>query len=168
MVLLGGLAGLIGFFLPLLVGEGHGTTDSLSAFQAVRLGSKLNEATEQATAGSTAAEAQSARDEMGDVVAKIKAVFYALYAPALLLFLFGLIGLLKKKFGRGLGVLSFLLGLVSIGLWALLFKAIGDAGGGHPDVKLSMGIGGHLLLAAGVLGFLGGIINTVKPDHGFM
>lgn len=170
MVLVAGLVGLIAFFLPFLSAESQGKSASISAFQAVKGIDGAIDATDQATAGATNAEAKSARAEIADVVNKVKAFLYAMYAPALLLFLFGLIGVIKKKFGRGFGVLSLLLGLVALGFWALLFMAAGEANKdqGGADVKVALGLGVHLLLATGILGFLGGIINTVKPDRGFM
>jgi hypothetical protein len=171
MVLVAGLAGLIAFFLPFLKAESQGKSASISAFQAVKGIDTALEKTDAATAGAAATpEAKSATAEIADVVNKVKAFLYAMYAPALLLFLFGLIGVLKKKFGRGFGVLSLLMGLVALGFWALLFMAAGEANkdstGG--DVKVALGLGVHLLLVTGILGFLGGITNTVKPDRGFM
>lgn len=169
LVLIAGLAGLVAFFLPFLTAESGGKTASISAFQAVKGIDTALDATEQATAGATTPEAKSATAEIADVVNKVKAFLYAMYAPAVLLALFGLIGVLKKKFGRGFGVLSVLMGLIALGFWALLFMAAGEANKdqGAGDVKVALGLGVHLLLATGILGFIGGITNTVKPDYGF-
>src|SRR5262245_16829791 len=170
MVLVAGLLGLIAFFLPFLKAEGQGKSASISAFQAVKGIDTALDATDQAAASATTAEAKSATAEIADVVNKVKAFLYAMYAPALLLFLFGLVGVLKKKFGRGFGILSLLMGLVALGFWALLFMAAGEANKDSTgtDVKVALGLGVHLLLATGILGFLGGITSTVKPDRGFM
>jgi len=171
MVLVAGLMGLIAFFLPFLSAESQGKSASISAFQAVKGIDTALDATEQAAAaGNATAETKSASSEIAEVVNKVKAFLYAMYAPALLLFLFGIIGVVKKKFGRGLAVLSLLLGLVALGFWALLFMAAGEANkdATGSDVKVALGLGVHLLLGTGILGFLGGIINTVKPDRGFM
>lgn len=170
MVLVAGIAGLIAFFLPFLKAESQGKSASISAFQAVKGIDTALEKTDAAAAGATTAEAKSATAEIADVVNKVKAFLYAMYAPAVLLFLFGLIGVIKKKFGRGFGVLSLLLGLVALGFWALLFMAAGEANKDNTasDVKVALGLGVHLLLVTGILGFLGGITATVKPDRGFM
>jgi hypothetical protein len=170
MVLVGGIIGVVAFFLPLfsVTGkvQGKDVTVALSAFTVVRGAQSVQASIEKQAGAQAAAADQKSFDDLEDMSAKFKAVFLGMYAPAALLILLGLIGVLKKKFGRGFGVLSVLLGLVSIALWALIFAGTKDKVGGETGFALGLGI--HLMLAAGALGFLGGIINTVKPDHGFM
>jgi hypothetical protein len=169
LVLVAGLMGLVAFFLPMVTAEHQGQKISASAFQAVRgvsIGEeKLDEASK--TQAAATPEGQKAVSDMGDFLTKVKAFLYGVYAPALLLTLFGLIGVLKKKFGRGFGVLSVLLALVVLGLWALFFMAQGEVNKDATEGKIALGLGIHLLLGTGILAFIGGITNTVKPDYGF-
>ena len=169
MVLVAGLMGLVAFFLPFLSVEAEGKSVSVSAFQAVRGISVVEKEVDKAAGAATAAtaEGQAALGELDEVLTKVKSFLYAMYAPALLLVLFGLIGVVKQKFGRGFAILSLLMGLIALGFWALLFMAAGEAnkGEGQGDAQVALGLGVHLLLGTGILGFLGGIINTVKPDR---
>ena len=170
MVLVAGLMGLVAFFLPFLSVEAEGKSVSVSAFQAVRGISVVEKEVDKAAGTTTAAtaEGQEALSELDEVLTKVKSFLYAMYAPALLLVLFGIIGVVKQKFGRGLAILSLLMGLIALGFWALLFMAAGEANkseAGQTQAQVALGLGVHLLLGTGILGFLGGIINTVKPDR---
>jgi hypothetical protein len=168
MVLVGGIVGVVAFFLPMFSVEGGGKTFTVSAFQVVR-GAEAIKASMEKQAGEKASsdpEAQKAFDDLEDATTKFKGVFLGMYAPAAILLLLGIIGVLKKKFGRGFGVLALLFGLVAMGLWGLIFTGTKDSQASQHAFALGLGI--HLMLAAGILGFLGGITNTVKPDHGFM
>jgi hypothetical protein len=170
MVLVGGIVGVVAFFLPMFSVEGdvggQNKKVTVSAFQAVR-GAEAVKASIESQAGVQVASAdQKSFDDLEDATTKFKGVFLGMYAPAALLLLLGLIGVLKKKFGRVFGVLSVLFGLVAIALWGLIFTGTKDTETGQAAFALGLGI--HLMLVSGILGFLGGIINTVKPDRGFM
>jgi uncharacterized membrane protein YkgB len=104
--------------------------------------------------------------DVGDFFTKVKAFVYGIYAPALLIVLLGVIGVLKKKFGRGSGVLAVLFALVTLAVWGFLFMLAGEVNKGG-NTKLALGLGTHLLLGTGILALVGGITNTFKPDYGF-
>lgn len=167
MVLAGGLMGLVAFFLPLFSVAAGGKSFTVSAFQAVR-GVEAVKAHIESEAGEKVQadpEAQRAMSDLDDVLTKVKSYLYIMYAPAALLVLLGLIGVVKQKFGRGFAILSLLLGLVALGFWALLYFAAGEAKKEQAEAAFGLGLGVHLLLGTGILGFLGGAINTVKPDR---
>jgi len=168
MVLVGGILGVVAFFLPMFSVEGGGKKFTVSAFQAVR-GAEAIKSSMESQAGEKASNDPSTKkafDDLEDVTTKFKSVFLGMYAPAAILLLLGLVGVLKKKFGRGFGVLALLFGLVAMGLWGLIFAGTKDQKATENAFALGLGI--HLMLATGILGFLGGITNTVKPDRGFM
>ena len=167
IVLAGGLLGIIGFFLPFISAQIEGKELGVSAFQVIKGIDLAEEVADEAAAAAkaenaaAAGEVDKARSDFQDVLGKIKAFLYAVYAPALLMLLFGILGAVKHRFGRGVGVLSLLLGLLTLGVWALLSAAAGEAGG-----EAKLGLGAQLLLATGIGGALGGLVATIKPDRG--
>lgn len=153
LVLLGGIAGVAAFFLPFVTVASGGDSASLSAYQAVRGVDVIED-----NMGKGEAPPQ-AQEELQSVLDRVKGFLYGIYAPSVLMILFGLIGVIKGKFGRGFGLVSFLLGGLTLGVWGLI---AGVAGGS----ATSLGLGVHLLAVAGALGVVGGLVNSVKPDHG--
>jgi hypothetical protein len=90
------------------------------------------------------------------------------YAPAALLALFGLIGVLRRRFGRALGTLALLAGLASIGAWLGLRFGIrfALAEADLQKTQVALMFGAHLLLVAGAAGVLAGIGALARPDLG--
>ena len=101
IVLVGGVLGLIAFFLPLVSinrPDFHGTA---SAFQVVK----------------------------GIDAGAVRTFIYAVFAPALVFALVGGLALRKGSFGRGAGTLALIFGLLGLAVTALLKSAAeGDAG----------------------------------------
>ena len=167
MVLVAGLMGLVAFFLPLFSVDVGGKSFTVSAFQAVR-GVEAVKTNLEKQAGEkmqSDPQAQKSIEDLDEVLTKVKSYLFIMYAPAALLMLLGIFGVVKQKFGRGFGVLALLLGLVTFGFWALLFFAAGEAKKEEAQAAFGLGLGVHLLLGTGILGFLGGITNTIKPDR---
>src|SRR6188768_2236504 len=123
IVLVGGILGILAFFLPLVSVERQGHKASVSAYQVVKGLDQVQTAADDAVQqGSFDAEtATSAKKDIG----AIKGIVMAVFAPALLLALIGGLGVARKKFGRVAGTFSFLLGLVGLGIGAIL-KAAAD------------------------------------------
>lgn len=155
LVLAGGLLGILAFFLPMVTIHRADYSGSASAFQIIKGLSVASDAvsSEEVRAAAMNSEAVSQAKEGLDAM---KGIVMAIFVPAILLAAIGALAVTKKKFGRGAGVFAFLLGLVGLGIGALLKSAAGDDGG----------IGLTLLLATGVLGTLGGLFALVKPDRG--
>jgi hypothetical protein len=101
IVLVGGVLGIIAFFLPLVSinrPDFHGTA---SAFQVVK----------------------------GIDAGAVRTFVYVVFAPALLLALVGGLATRRGSFGRGAGALSLVFGLLGLAIAALLKSAAeGDAG----------------------------------------
>lgn len=157
IVLGAGILGLIGFFLPMISVQKSGIEGKLSAFQIVKgIDSAQDVVGEAGAAAAGTADEKRAVSEANDALGAVKGIVLALFVPALLLALFGGIGAAKKRFGRGFGVTSLLVGLLGLGIWALLSSA----------AEGSAGIGLHMLLLTGLGGIIGGLVATVKPDRG--
>src|SRR3954470_5176223 len=155
LVLAGGILGILAFFLPMVTIHRAGYTGSGSAFPIIKGLSVATGAvsSEEVRAAAMNSEAvQSAKEGLD----AMKGIVMAIFIPAVLLAAIGALGVAKKRFGRGAGVLAFLLGLVGLGIGALLKSAAGEDGG----------VGLTLLLATGVLGTVGGLFALIKPDRG--
>jgi hypothetical protein len=110
------------------------------------------------------------RDTRADVRLVAEAARWAAlaYAPSALLLLLGLLGLLARRFGRLLGALAFLAALPSIGAWLALRLGIPLAlrEADLPHTQISLLVGAHLLLVAGIAGVLVGLGALISPDLG--
>ena len=155
LVLAGGLLGIIAFFLPMVTVHRGGHEASVSAFQIIKGLNLASDAVGSETVSHAAmnTEAVASAKEGLDTM---KGIVMAIFVPAILLAALGALGVSKKKFGRGIGFFSFILGLAGLGIGALMKSAAGDDGG----------IGLTLLLATGALGTVGGLFALVKPDRG--
>ena len=158
IVLVGGILGILAFFLPMVTVEREGKSVSVSAFQVVKgldaVGSELDK--ENVRVKAAAYGETATLNKAKDGVEGMKGIVMALFAPALLLAAIGGAGVARKKFGRVAGTFSLLLGLVALAIGALLKSAAeGDSG-----------IGLTFLLLTGVAGVVGGLITLVKPDRG--
>jgi hypothetical protein len=157
IVLVGGILGILAFFLPLVSVHRADFKGTASAFQIVKgLDQVSHEVDREADRAAARAEAPSLEvDKAKDGIGQIKGLVLAIFAPAALLALIGGLGVARKKFGRGAGALSLVFGLIGLGIAALLKSAAeGDAG-----------IGLTLLLVTGITGVVGGILALAKPER---
>lgn len=159
IVLAAGVIGLIAFFLPLVAVQKSGIEGKLSAFQIVKGIDSAKDVVKDAPTGTV--EDRAAVSDANSALSAIKGVVLAIFAPALLLFVFGGVGAAKKKFGRGLAIPSMIFGILGLLIWSVLNAAASEGGGGESVA----GIGMHLLLFTGLGGALGGLIATIKPDR---
>ncbi len=158
IVLGAGLIGIIAFFLPLVSVQKSGIEGKLSAYQIVKGIDSAKDVVSDAPAGTV--DDRAAVADANDALGAIKGIVLAIFAPAGLLLLFGGIGAARKQFGRGLAIPSMLFGLIGLAIWALLNSAASSGGGDS-----AAGIGMHMLLLTGLLGTVGGLFATVKPDR---
>lgn len=158
IVLVGGILGIVAFFLPLVSVERNGKSASVSAFQVVKgLDAVQNELEKDNVRVSAAAYGGTAAlNEANDGLENAKGIVLGMFAPALLLAAIGGAGVGRKKFGRVAGSFTLLFGLLALGIGALAKSAAGA----------ESGIGITLMLLAGVAGVVGGLITLVKPDRG--
>jgi hypothetical protein len=158
IVLVGGILGILAFFLPMVSVERQGKQVSVSAFQVVKgldaVGGALDNEDVRVKAAAYG-ETSSLRSAKKDVDG-MKGIVMAIFAPALLLALIGGMGVARKKFGRVAGTFSLLFGLLGLGIGAILKSAAeGDSG-----------VGLTVLLLTGVVGVAGGILALAKPERG--
>jgi hypothetical protein len=157
VVLVGGILGILAFFLPMVSVTRQGHTATVSAFQVVKgLDAVQGEMTKDEVKVKAAAyDGGRSLKEANDGVGSIKGIVMAIFAPALLLVLMGGVGVARKKFGRVAGTFSLLFGLVGLGIGAILKSAAeGDSG-----------VGLTILLITGLAGMVGGIMALVKPER---
>jgi len=168
IVLVGGILGIIAFFLPLIAVKDSGVEGALSAFTIVKGIDQASDVINDkavAAAADSAEEFASQKKDANDALGAVKGVVLAIFAPALLLVVIGGVGVMRKKFGRLGGTGALLFGLIGLGIWAVLNSAANDvASDAHAgSVK---GIGMYLLAVTGACGILGGLMTLVKPDRG--
>jgi hypothetical protein len=164
IVLVGGILGLIAFFLPAVNVTTERGKVGVSAMQLVAGLDLAKSAVDEAAVTPDTADAAAFSKARGDTsaeISKIKGFVLALFAPALLLVLLGGVGAMRRKFGRGFGAMSLLLGLISLALGALIMSVASEGGS-----ETGAGIAITLLVVTGIAGAIGGLLALVKPDRG--
>jgi hypothetical protein len=110
---------------------------------------------------------RGARDD-ARLIAEVSRWAALAYAPAALLALLGLIGVLSRRFGRVLGAGALLFGLGSIAAWIGLrygiAYALEEADLRRTEVTLLFGA--HTLLLVGIAGVIAGVGALARPDLG--
>ena len=167
MILVGGLAGVIGFFLPLFhaVHQPSKFELGLSGFEIAHGVDKKAVVDEVKRLGGTHENGEQFVKELNDGLATAGAAVIIFFTPAAVLAVLGIFGLLLKRFGRLAGLVSFLLGGVSAGIWGVLFSSAGKVADTN-GAKIGLAIGSHTLLIAGICGVLAGFGALVAPDRG--
>lgn len=152
IVLVGGLLGILAFFLPMVSVTRDHRTVTLSAFQVVR---GIDAVDHELDTSDVSTASLDDRAKLHEARGSINGIVLAVFAPALLLAVIGGLGVMRKRFGRGAGTLALLLGAIGLGIGAILKSAAEGDGG----------IGLTLLLVTGVAGAIGGLMALVKPER---
>ena len=165
VVLLAGLAGVIGFFTPLIEtrsSNGKITRDA-SAFEIARGVDGGGDVRAQAEALGLS------RDDRERIAEAFHAGFEAYagaivvcFVPAGLLAALGLLLMLRDRMGRLAGLCAIAFGGASVAVFARFWQADQVS----RDATASLGLGVYLLLAAGLGGVLAGLGALVSPDRG--
>jgi hypothetical protein len=165
LVLLGGIAGVVGFFMPFARGHNDRANidQSVSAYQLAKGLDKKELLAEAEKLKISKEDAERAATELEEGLKEAQGFAIIAYAPAALLAIIGAFAVAFRRFGRLGGVFAFLLGGASAGIWALLNAAAGHA---EKAQSVSLGIGAHLLLVAGIAGLVAGLGALVAPDRG--
>lgn len=165
VVLLAGLAGVIGFFTPLIdyrSSDGRITGDA-SAFQIARGVDGAGDVRAQAEAlGLSRADSDRIARAFHAGVEAYAGAIVACFVPAGLLAALGLLLMLRDRMGRLAGLCAIVLGAAS----GLVFARFWQADQVSHDAKASLGLGVYLLLAAGLGGVAAGLGALVSPDRG--
>ncbi|HEU0034222.1 MAG TPA: hypothetical protein VFQ53_26540 [Kofleriaceae bacterium] len=164
-----GLAGFIGMFLPFLIVQRGpiklGRTASQLTFRMEHTRALLDKQLPLIAELNLPRDVRSARQDARDVV---HAARYAalLYIPAIGMLLAGLYGLWRKRSSRMLGAIGLMCGLAStacyFGLRYVLDHELDPSM--LKRTKVDLYIGAHLLVFVGVLGILVGLAALTRPD----
>ena len=166
MILVCGLAGLAGFFLPLakVAADANGAgAHSYSALDIMRgsvdateMVDKAKEVGKEYAVSKEATEKLDAKVSQGIMAGK--GIIAGFFLPSLLLVVLGLAGVVRGRFGRVGAIGAIVFGLVSAAIWGIFFL------GASSDAGFKVGLGLHMLLVAGLGGIIGGIGNFISPD----
>jgi len=172
LVLLAGIAGVVGFFLPL---RSFSTPDGMvsaeaSAYQIVTGIGDAKQLFEQAQKlGMKQADAERMAERVNQAIQGYRAAMIALFVPSALLTLVGLIGLARGKLQRFAGLLALLLGIASTAAFVLILMLVGDLDIKDRTVSLTLnstaGPGMYCLLGAGILAMFVGAGALLRPDE---
>jgi len=165
LALLAGVAGIIGFFTPLIEyrsSDGRITGDA-SAFQIARGVDSAGDVAEQAERfGLSREDSGRLAKAFDDGLNAYRSIAVALFAPAGLLALLGLLLLLRDRMGRFSGLIAVVFGTACCAVFALFWRADQNSS----DASATLGLGLYLLLGAGLGGVLAGLGALVSPDVG--
>jgi hypothetical protein len=165
LVLLAGVAGIIGFFTPLIEyrsTDGKITGDA-SAFQMARgVDNAADVFAQGEQLGLSREDAQRIAKVFRDGLNAYRGVAIAFFAPAGLLTLLGVVLLLRDRMGRFSGLIALILGGACCAVFALFWQADQNS----RDASAALGLGVYLLLGAGLGAVLAGLGALVAPDHG--
>jgi hypothetical protein len=165
LVLLAGIAGIVGFFLPFVHVHARDARFGRqpSAFELVRRLEGLQEMTHSLTAlGITTSDAQQMATQAHDQLQTARTAASVIYAPAALLALLGIACGIRRRMGRLAGLLAVIFGAASAAVWAVFHYVASN----DPHRGATLAVGAHLLLACGALGILAGLGALVAPDRG--
>lgn len=166
-VLLAGVAGLIGFFTPLIEyrsNDGKLTNDA-SAFQIVRgvdQGDSSGLFAQAEKLGLSHADAQKFANAFNQGMQAYGGIVALYFAPAAVLFLLGVWFVVRDRMGRFGGLLALLLGGACCAVFAVFWQADQQS---H-DAHARLGLGLYLLAGCGVGAFIAGFGALVSPDRG--
>ncbi len=165
LVLLAGIVGVAGFFLPFI--DVHTSNARFgrhpSAFELVRRLESLDALTLDLTKlGLGDAQAKEAAAQAHDQLERARTAASVIYAPAALLAILGAICGIRRRMGRLAGFLALVLGAISGSVWAIFYYVASR----DPHHAATMGLGANLLLACGAAASLAGIGALIVPDRG--
>ena len=171
LVLLAGIAGCVGFFLPLrsYTTPDGSVTAQASAYQVVTGLGDAKELFDQARKlGMSKADAERLTKTVNTAMESYRAVMIAMFMPSALLVLIGLVGAVRGKTGRFAGLLALLCGVASAGAFVLILMLVGDLDIHERTVSVKLGGSGgtgmYCLLGAGVLAMFAGLGAMLRPD----
>jgi len=155
IVFIGGVLGIVAFFLPLVSVTHHGQKVTVSAMQVVKGLDTIQTGVDNDEVRASMSSPTGIRATK-DAVGAIKGIVIAVFVPALVLAAIGGAAVARRRFGRLGSIFSLVIGLISLGIAGILTAAAeGDSGAGL-----------YLLLLSAIAGTLGGLLATIKPDRG--
>jgi hypothetical protein len=163
LALLAGIAGVVGFFLPLAEYR-DSAGNVLRTASAYEIATDTSDATGLADfakgLGASTDQAERLEEAANQSLVAYRGFIIAFYVPAALQLLFALVNLFRSV-GRFAGFLTFLLGAGSAAVFGYFW--IGYARNADPNSALGYGV--WLLAGAGVAGMLAGLATMFRPRH---
>ena len=164
-VLLAGAFGIYGFFQPFYRYHSPHLSAHVSAYQIVHGVDAPNQIIDGADDNAEAHEAIDAyRARVERTLGKLAGVAVALYVPAAMLVMLGLTGIVRRRFGRLSGGLTFAVGLIACIIWGAGFAVAAlESNRAHKEI-FSAGLGLHALAIAGVTAMICGVGALLRPQ----
>jgi hypothetical protein len=162
LALLAGIAGVVGFFLPLA--EYHDASGKLlrtaSAYEIATTPTEATGLAELAKGlGASSEQAERLEEAANQSLLAYRGFIVAFYIPAALLMLVALVDLVRHRVGRFAGFLTLLLGAANAAVFAYFWLGYQRAA----DTNAALGYGVWLLAAAGALSMLAGLATMLAP-----
>lgn len=148
IVLLGGLLGVLGFFVPLATVRDQSTELSLSGYQLFSGMTELEDVANRANASKDL-----------ETLGEIKGIILVCFLPGALLAVVGLVGVARRQFGRPSALVAIALGVLSFLVFMAMQRGAAEAQHGTAGPAV------YLLAACGLLGIAGGSLAVVNPDR---
>jgi hypothetical protein len=171
LILLAGLAGIAGFFLPLRSFSlpDNQVSAEASAFQVVRGTHDSTQLFEQAQKlGLSKADAERMTRSVNAAIRSYRAVLIGMFAPSALLVLLGLVEVARRRTGRFAGLLAIVLGMASVAGFIAILLLVGDLDVNEHTVSLKLGgtggVGSYCLLGSGVVAMFAGLGALLRPE----
>jgi hypothetical protein len=166
VVLVAGLLGIIGFFLPIVKADTAEWSGSYTGFQAMK---GIDEASDIITLKDKALDDQvremedsafgkAQLESFAKKADDLRIVITLIFGPAFVIAIIAGIAIGMKKFGR--------LPAVGTLVMALMMTLLGLALLGAGDETTKVGPAVYLVFAGGVVGVVGSVMTLVKPDEG--
>ena len=164
LALLAGIAGVVGFFLPLAqYTDAQGNV--LTTQSAYEIATTPTDATGLADfikgLGASGDQADRIEEAANKSLLAYRGAIVAFYIPAALQALLALVNLLRSRMGRFAGFLTILFGAANAAVFAYFW--IGYARNAESQTELGYGV--WLLAAAGAGGLLAGLATMFAPDN---
>jgi hypothetical protein len=165
VVLGAGVLGLVAFFMPLIHVKQGGFEGKASGLDVMKGFSEAEQAVGEAQVavgelGET--DAHQALGEVKSATNTAKWLFLIPFVFPVLFLLTGGIGALTR-FGRGMGALTLVFGLIAVALWFLI-RAAGDSVKTEAGVEDPLGSGVMMLGVSYFLATFAGLFALIKPE----
>ena len=164
LALLAGIAGVVGFFLPLAeYTDANGNVlRTASAYEIATTTADADGLADFAKGlGASKDQAERLEAAANNSIVAYRGLIIAFYVPAALQLLLALINLPRARVGRFAGFLTLLLGAGSAAVFVYFW--VGSEGSG--DASSAHGYGVWLLAGAGAAGMLAGLATMLRPRH---
>ena len=169
-IIAAGLLGVSGYFAA-LVSIGHPTIEQFQAdVSAHRLVLGISDIRDHVANldgldAAQTAEVDVAVATLNSELAEVRVVFVAIFVPAAIVFLVGLLGLFASRFGRGLGSITLLASLATLAIYGFMRMVVTEAGQQTDEATVVLGTGALLLLVSGALGAAFSVAALIAPER---